>query len=142
MTYLEADVEEETHIELPEGCRESSKQVGLLKKVMYGLVHAGRLWSKTFETELEAKGFERSQADLCVFRRVLRGKVVVIIVVYVDDLLVASATKRDEEQALRDLHSCFPIKDLEEASYYLGCHITRDRDAGTLNSTYTGTCRQ
>ena len=45
---------------------------------------------------------------------------------------MASATKRDEEQALRDLHSCFPIKDLGEASYYLGCHITRDRDAGTL----------
>ena len=57
---------------------------------------------------------------------------VVIIVVYVDDLLVASATKRDEEQALKDLHSFFPTKDLGEASFYLGCHILRDRDAGTL----------
>ncbi|CAN0457551.1 unnamed protein product, partial [Ascophyllum nodosum] len=26
----------------------------------------------------------------------------------------------------------FPIKDLKEAGFYLGCHITRDRDAGTL----------
>ena len=32
-----------------------------------------------------------------MFRRVLRGKVVVIIVVYVNDLLVASETKRGEE---------------------------------------------
>lgn len=63
--------------------------------------------------ELETKGFERSQADPCVFRRVLRGKVVIIIVVYVDDLLMTSATKRDEEQALRNLHSYFSIKDLE-----------------------------
>ena len=62
----------------------------------------------------------------------LLGKVVVIIVVYVDDLLVASETKRDEEQAINDLRSCFPIKDLGEAGFYLGCHITRDRDAGKL----------
>ena len=67
-----------------------------------------------------------------MFRQVLRGKVVAIIVVYVDDLLVASETKRDEEQAMKDLRSCFPIKDLEKAGFFLGCHITRDPDAGTL----------
>ena len=67
-----------------------------------------------------------------MFRRVLRASVVVIIAVYVDDLLVASETKRDEEQAINDLRSCFSNKDLGEAGLYLGCHITRDRDAGTL----------
>ena len=67
-----------------------------------------------------------------MFRRVLRGKVVVNVVVYVDDLLVASKTKRDEEQPINDVRSCFPIKDLGEAGLHLGCHITRDRDAGTL----------
>ena len=67
-----------------------------------------------------------------MFRRILHGTVVVVIMVYVDDLLVASATKRDEEQAVRDLCSCFSIKDLGEASYYLGCHITRDRNAGDI----------
>ena len=67
-----------------------------------------------------------------MFRRVLRGKVVVIIVVYVDDLLVASESKRNEEQAINDLRSCFPIKDLGEAGLYLGSQITRHRDAGTL----------
>ena len=87
---------------------------------------------KKFVAELEAKGFERSQADPCVFRRVLRGKVVVIIVVYVDDLLMASTTKRDDEQALKYFHFYFRIKDLGDASYYLGCHTSRDRGAGTL----------
>ena len=52
-------------------------------------MHAGLLWSKTFSAELAARGFEQYQADPCVFRLVLRGKVVAIIVVYVDDLLVA-----------------------------------------------------
>ena len=67
-----------------------------------------------------------------VFRQVLRGKVVVILVVYVDDLLVASETKRDEEQAVEDLRSCFPIKDLREAGFYLGYYITQELEAGTL----------
>ena len=131
MVYLEVGAKEELYIELPEDYRDSCDQVGQLHE-MYGLVHAGLLWSKKFSSELAARGFEQGQADACVFRRVLRGKVVVIIVVYVDDLLVASETKRDEEQTMKDLRSCFPIKDLGDAGFYLGCHTTRDRNAGTL----------
>ena len=52
--------------------------------------------------------------------------------VYVDELLVASETKRDGEQAMKDLRSCLPIKDLGKAGFYLGCHITRDRHTGML----------
>ena len=52
--------------------------------------------------------------------------------VYVNDLLVASETKSDEEQGMKDLRSCFPIKDLGEVGFYLGCQITRGRDKGTL----------
>ena len=59
---------------------------------------AGLLWSKKFSAEHAAKGFEQYQADPCVFSRVLRGKVVVIIVAYIDDELVASETKRGEER--------------------------------------------
>lgn len=77
---------------------------------MYGLVHEDLLWSKTYRVELEGKGFERCQADSFLFRRVLLGNVVVIIVVFVDARLVASATKRDKQQAKRDLYFCFPIK--------------------------------
>ena len=46
----------------------------------------------------------------------------------------ASETKRDEEQAINDLRSCFPIKDLGEAGFDLGYHITWDRHAGTLKN--------
>ena len=132
MAYLEANVKEELYIELPEDYRNSCDLVGRLQKAMYGLVHAGLLWPKTFSAELAAKGFEQCQDDPCMFRRLLRGKVVVIIVVYVDNPVMASEMKRDEEQAIIDLRSCFPIKDLGEAGFYLGCHITRDRDARTL----------
>ena len=132
MAYLEVNVKKKLHTELPEDYRDSCDQVGRLQKAMYDLVHAGLSCSKPFSAELAARGFERCQANPCVFRQVLRGKVIVIIVIYVDELLVASETMRDEEQAINDLQSCFPTKDLGEAGFYLGCHITRDRDAGTL----------
>ena len=95
-------------------------------------MHARLLWSKKFGGELIAKGFERSQADPCVFRRKHLGKVVVNIMVYVNDLLVLSKTQQDEHQELEDLLSSFSIKDLGEISYYLRCHITRDRQARTV----------
>ena len=119
MAFLEADVTEELYVELPDGYRDSPNQVGRLQKAMYGLMHAGLLWSKTFGEKLIPKGFERSQADPCVVRRKHLGKVVVFIVVYVEDLLVLSETKQDEHQALEDLRSSFSIKNLGEISYYM-----------------------
>ena len=130
--FLGADVTEELYVELPEGYRDSPNQVGRLQKAIYGLMHAGLLWSKKFGGELIVEGFERSQADPCVFRRKHPGKVVVIIVVYVDDILVLSESKQDEHQTLESFRSSFPIKDLGEISYYLGCHITRDCKARTV----------
>ena len=141
MAYLEAGVNEELCIELPEDYRDSCDLVGRLQKTNVQHVHAGLLWSKTFSAELAARGFGQYQAGPCVFRRVLRGKVIVIIVVYVDDRLVASGTKRDEEQTMKDLRSCFPIKNLGKAEFYLGCHIMQDRDAGMQKLSNTATCR-
>ena len=103
MAFLEANVLEEPYVELPDEYRDSPNQIRRLQKAMYDLMHAGLLWSKKVGGELIAKGFERSQADPCVFRRWHLGKVVAIIVVYVDDLLALSETKQDEHQTLEDL---------------------------------------
>ena len=112
MTFFEADVTKKLYVELPGGYRDSPNQVGRLQKAMHGLMHVGLLRSTKFGRELIAERFERSQADSCGFRRKHLRKVVVITVVYVDDLLVLSETKQDEHQALEDLRSSFPIKHL------------------------------
>ncbi|CAN0414415.1 unnamed protein product, partial [Ascophyllum nodosum] len=78
------------------------------------------------------KDFEQSHADPCVFRRIVDGKVVAVIVVYVDNILLASKTKEGGGRALSDLSLCFKIKDLGETKFYLGYHITRNREARTL----------
>lgn len=43
MEYLEAYVEEEICISLSDACHKTRSQAGVLKKAMYGLVHAGLL---------------------------------------------------------------------------------------------------
>ena len=55
-----------------------------------------------------------------------------MIVVYVDDILLASKTKEDEGWTLSDLSLCFKIKELDEAELYLGYYITRNGEARTL----------
>ena len=95
-------------------------------------MQSGLCWFLKFADGIKAKGFEQSQADPCVLKRIVDGKVVTAIVVYIDDILLASKTKEDEGRTLSDLISRFKIKDLGEAEFYLGCHITRNREARTL----------
>ncbi|CAN0335182.1 unnamed protein product, partial [Ascophyllum nodosum] len=130
--YLQADIDEEIYIELHKDYRAFPNAVGLLRKAIYGLVQSGLCWFRKFTDGIKEKGFEQSHADPCVFRRIVDGEVVIVIVVYVDDILLASKTKGDGGRTLSDLSSCFKIKDLGEAEFYLGCHITRNREARTL----------
>ena len=130
--YLQADIDEEIYIELPEDYRAFPNAVALLKKAIYGLVQSGLCWFRKFTDGIKEKGFEQSHADPCVFRRIVDGEVVTVIVVYVDDIMLASKTKEDEGRTLSDLSSCFKMKDLGEAEFYLGCHIPRNREARTL----------
>ncbi|CAM9520770.1 unnamed protein product, partial [Ascophyllum nodosum] len=127
---LQADIDEELYIELPEDYRAFPNAVGLLRKAIYGLVQSELCWFRNFTDGIKEKGFEQSHADPYVFRRIVDGEVVTVIVVYVDDILLASKTK--EGRTLSDLSSCFKVKDLGEAEFYLGCHITRNREARTL----------
>lgn len=125
-------MEAEINSELPEACRKTGNQVGLLNKATSGLVHEGLLQSKTFGMELEAKGFEQSQTDPCVFRVILRGDVVAIIVVYADGQVVSRATRCDDEQVLKDLYSYVLVIDSRKSPYYLRYRTKRNREAGTL----------
>ncbi|CAN0097000.1 unnamed protein product [Ascophyllum nodosum] len=134
--YLQADIDEVIYIELLQDYRAFPNAVGLLRKAIYGLVQSGLCWFRKFTDGIKEKGVEQSHADPCVFRRIVDGEVVTVIVFYVDDILLASKTKDDEGRTLSDLSSCFKIKGLGEAEFYLGCHITRNREARTLTFDY------
>jgi len=55
-----------------------------------------------------------------------------IVAVYVDDLMIVARTKGIIEDFKRSLIKRFDIKDLGEATDYLGIEIDRNREKGTL----------
>ena len=62
-----------------------------------------------------------------MFRKFDAGKMEAILVVLVEDLLDLGVTKEVMETFVGELRSTFKIKDLGDASYCMGCNITRDR---------------
>jgi hypothetical protein len=57
----------------------------------------------------------------------------VYLLVYVDDLLIATQTKERMARVKRELMDLFDIRDLGPASHFLGMTVSRDRSSRTLS---------
>ena len=62
----------------------------------------------------------------------------IYLLLYVDDMLIASRSRSAIDALKRDLSSEFQIKDLGEAKKVLGMEITRDRRSGKVSLTQKG----
>jgi hypothetical protein len=71
--------------------------------------------------------FTRCEADPCVYLKKLPSGEFVILLLYVDDMLVAGTNKRIVNELKQKLASKFAMKDLGAAKKILGMTITRDR---------------
>ncbi|CAI7773276.1 unnamed protein product [Closterium sp. NIES-53] len=101
-----------------------------LRRLVYGLRQAPREWHDTLRSTLSVLGFQPSSADPSLFVR--RGSILFFVLVYVDDLVFASAGRvalADVKLELQKRHTC---TDLGELRHYLGLHITRVRAARTI----------
>ena len=103
----------------------------LLNDAIYGIIQAGRCWNNKF-CDMTAIGFEHSQADTCVFRRVVDEEVEIVMVVHVDDIHAHAKDQATMERVAAELGRKFKLKFMSDARYYMGCHITRDRKARNL----------
>jgi len=125
IAFLYGAIDTDIWIELPTGCGVSG--TAKLKKALYGLKQAPRVWYNTLAAFLAEQGFYPLDADASVFCR--DGT---IIAIYVDDLLIAGASKSDI-QALKDSLSVrFKMSDLGPCHFYLGMEVIRDRPRRTL----------
>ena len=60
------------------------------------------------------------------------GRVAIIAVIYVDDIL-AVGLKRRCDVFRGELNCLVPVKSLGELRWYVGCHYSREREMGTLS---------
>src|SRR6185503_9162987 len=105
------------------GCR--------LRKSIYGLKQASRQWYLKFDETIRKFGFKENEEDNCIYAKFKNGKFIFLIL-YVDDILLASSDVNLLLETKKFLSSKFDMKDLGEASFVLGIEIHRDRRRGVL----------
>ena len=100
-----------------------------LKKSIYGLKQASRQWYLKFDEVVSSLGFVENKVDQCIYLKV-SGSKFVILVLYVDDILLAANDRSLLFNTEQMLSKTFDMKDLGEASFVLGIQINRDRTCG------------
>jgi len=120
----------------PQGFKVTGKdKVCRLRKSLYGLKQSPRQWYKQFDTFMAKNKYTRSLYDPCVYYKKLLNGQFVYLLLYVDDMLIASRRKSAVNELKTRLSSEFEMKDLGEARKILGMEIVRDREKGKVSLT-------
>ena len=131
--FLNGDLNEEVYMIQPEGfvANDSGKLVCRLKKSIYGLKQASRQWYLKFHSVVTSYGFVENKVDQCIYCKV-SGRKFIFLILYVDDILLASSDLGLLHETKRMLSNNFDMKDLGEASFVLGIEIHRNRSCRLL----------
>ncbi|CAI7854212.1 unnamed protein product [Closterium sp. NIES-54] len=113
-----------------------------LRRPVYGLRQAPREWHGTLRTTLAALGFAPSTADLSLFLRTDTSLPPFYVLVYVDDLVFATADTTGLAHVKSELQKRHTCTDLGELRSYLGLQITRDRAQCTITLTQSHMVQQ
>jgi hypothetical protein len=127
--FLHGVLEEEVYKRQPPGYEDTQHPgyVCKLDKAIYGLKQVPRAWYSRLSAKLLQLGFVSSKGDTSLF--FLRNKqVTMFILVYVDDIIVASSSQDATMCLLRDLEKDFALKDLGDLHYFLGIEVTKVKD--------------
>ena len=104
----------------------SSGSALILRKALYGLKQAPRLWYEDIDGYLQSIGFRQSAEDPNLYLQ--QG---VLLVLYVDDLLIAhNGTEGRGHQIKQLLQKKYKMCDLGVAKRFLGIEIERTEDGG------------
>ncbi|CAI5999278.1 unnamed protein product [Closterium sp. NIES-65] len=106
------------------------------------IFRAPREWHDTLRTTLAALGFARSTADPSLFLRTDTSLPPFYILVYVDDLVFATADTAGLAHVKSELQKQHTCTDLGELRSYLGLQITRDRAQRTITLTQSHMVQQ
>ncbi|CAI7904672.1 unnamed protein product [Closterium sp. NIES-54] len=113
-----------------------------LRRPVYGLRQAPREWHDTLRTTLAALGFALSTADPSLFLRTDTSLPPFYVLVYVDDLVFATADTEALALVKSELQKRHTCTDLGELRSYLGLQITRDRARRTITLTLSHMVQQ
>ena len=133
--FLHSELAEEIYMEIPEGLRpemgegNSPELVCRLIKTIYGLKQSPRAWYGKINQFFEKNGFRRSEEDHSLYVHQQRS---LIILLYVDDLVIAATSLDHISWAKSSLSASFDMTELGELKGFIGVEVVRDRARHSL----------
>jgi len=126
--YLQGDLDKEIYMEVPKGVEHlgSGGHYWHLRKALYGLKQAGRQWKKKLYDVLSNLSLVRSFANNCLYIKKEKGKIVLLVLVYVDNMAVSGPNGHYIISFKELLGNDFEITDLGKLKFMLGILITQD----------------
>ena len=116
--FLRGDLHKEIYMKQPEGYISNPSLVCKLKKSLYGLKQAPREWYSKMDVFLLSQNFQRCKLDPNVYIQQSNVHLIIINVLYVDDLLITGSTVSSISVIKIALHSAFEMSDLGLLKYF------------------------
>lgn len=131
--FLHGDLEEEVYMRQLPGYEQPTmpNYVCKLDKALYGLKQAPRAWYAKLSKKLSELGFVASKADTSLFYY-NKAHATIFVLVYVDDIIVASSSPDATTILLQELSKSFALKDLGDLHYFLGIEVRNVSDGVLL----------
>jgi len=118
---------DDIYMELPAGVEKIEPSIQFpivrLRKALYGLRQAPRLWYKAIDSLLTSLGFEESTAEPNLYH-----KPSLLILLYVDDILLAYSDPKAATDIKLQLRSVYKMTDLGKIKRFLGMEISKLAD--------------
>lgn len=132
--YLNGIITEDIYMSQPEGYVMKGREslACKLNKSIYGLKQSGRKWYQRLDASLLKMGFIKSAADQNLYI-LKQGDAYLLLLVYVDDILLASNSDNLLDKVKSQLNSEFKMTDMGQPAYMLGVQIRRDQNEGTVS---------
>jgi hypothetical protein len=133
MAFLNGDLLKNVYMAQPDSFAIKGKEhMGYhMRKSIYGLKQASREWYLKFDETIRSFDFKENEEDNCIYAK-FRSRKFIFLILYVDDILLASSDVSLLLETKRFFSSNFDMKDLGEASFVLEIKIHRDRRNGVL----------
>jgi hypothetical protein len=122
--FLNGNLQEIVYMAQPKGfgVEDREHMRCILKKSFYGLKQASRQLHIKFDEVIRSFSFSENKVDNYIYIK-FKGKDFTILVLCVDDILLASSDKNMLYETKSFLSSNFDMKDLGDASYVQGIEI-------------------
>jgi hypothetical protein len=127
--FLHGILEEDVYMKQPPGYKNKllPHYICKMDKAIHGLKQAPRAWYSRLSEKLLQHGFHASKVDMSLFFY-NKTDATIFLLVYVDDIIIASSSQEAMSALLQDLRAEFPLKDLGPLHYFLGIEVKTIND--------------